>query len=96
MMDTSTTVPVSSTRVEASRAPVRSEAASTGAVIILQLFAITLFVFPSDTVIRPIGASGYLASLVALLGLAIWLVACAIRSGGPCSCCGRWCSCPTA
>jgi hypothetical protein len=78
MMDTSTTVPVSSTRVEASRAPVRSEAASTGAVIILQLFAITLYVFPSDTVIRPIGASGFLASLVALLALAVYFVACAI------------------
>ncbi|HLN41902.1 MAG TPA: O-antigen ligase family protein [Acidimicrobiales bacterium] len=43
------------------------------AVVLLQVFVITLFVFPSDTVIKTIGAAGFVASLVAMLAFATWL-----------------------
>jgi hypothetical protein len=39
----------------------------------LQIFAIAVMVFPSDTVIRPIGASGYPASLVGVLVFGIFV-----------------------
>ncbi len=42
------------------------------AVQMLQAFAITLMVFPSDAVIRPIGAAGYPAGLVGLLAFGVW------------------------
>ena len=45
------------------------------AVIVLQLFALTIMLFPSDTVIKPIGANGYVASLVALSAFGLWVVA---------------------
>jgi hypothetical protein len=45
------------------------------AVPILQLFAITLMLIPSDTVIRAIGASGYPASLVAMFAFFAFIVA---------------------
>ena len=45
------------------------------AVIVLQLFALTIMLFPSDTVIKPIGANGYVASLVALTAFGLWVVA---------------------
>src|SRR5689334_1545094 len=48
---------------------------SDATVVILQLFAFGLLVVPSDAVIRPIGASGYLASLLALLAAGVWIVA---------------------
>jgi len=44
------------------------------AVVLLQIFAITLMVFPSDTVIKAIGATGFVAALVAMFGFAAWLV----------------------
>jgi len=42
------------------------------AVVLLQIFAITLMVFPSDTVIKAIGATGFVAALVAMFGFAAW------------------------
>jgi O-Antigen ligase len=39
----------------------------------LRLFAFTLFLFPSDVVLRVIGAQGYVAGLVAFALLAAWL-----------------------
>ncbi|GAB3814660.1 O-antigen ligase family protein [Micromonospora zhanjiangensis] len=42
------------------------------AAALLQVFVVTVFVFPSDAVIRIIGAQGYLASLVAMLLFAGW------------------------
>ena len=44
------------------------------AVILLQIFAITLMVFPSDTVIKAVGAAGFVAALVAMFAFAAWLV----------------------
>jgi len=44
------------------------------AVVLLQIFAITLMVFPSDTVIKAVGAAGFVAALVAMFGFAAWLV----------------------
>ena len=45
------------------------------AVPMLQLFALTVMVIPSDTVIRAIGANGYPASLVGMFGFAVFLAA---------------------
>ena len=42
------------------------------AVRIVQVFAITLMVIPSDVVLKAIGAAGYVASLVALFGFAVY------------------------
>ena len=44
------------------------------AVILLQVFVITLMVFPSDTVIKAVGAAGFVAALVAMFGFVVWLV----------------------
>jgi hypothetical protein len=57
--------------------PVEREGArrTASAVIVLQLFALTILLFPSDTVIKPIGANGYVASLVALTAFGLWAVA---------------------
>src|SRR3954454_11039055 len=44
------------------------------AVLLLQAFVIALFVIPSDTVIKPIGAVGYPASLI---GVFVFVVYCA-------------------
>jgi O-antigen ligase len=44
------------------------------AAAMLQAFTIAAFVLPTDTVIRVIGAQGYVASLIALLLLAAWVV----------------------
>jgi hypothetical protein len=54
----------------ASRIPARSHA-----VPILQLFALTVMVFPSDSVIEAIGATGYLAALVGMFMFAAYLAA---------------------
>ena len=43
------------------------------AVLFLQVFAVTLFVVPSDTVIKPIGAGGYLAALIGMFAFAALL-----------------------
>jgi O-Antigen ligase len=44
------------------------------AVLLLQIFAITLLVFPSDTIIKAIGAAGFVAALVAIFGFVAWLM----------------------
>jgi O-antigen ligase len=44
------------------------------AALMLQAFTLSAFVLPTDTVIRVIGAQGYVASLIAMLLLAAWLV----------------------
>jgi O-antigen ligase len=51
-----------------------------GARVLLQVFAISLFVFPSDAVIKPIGASAYVAGLVALFAFAVWVTLTALGS----------------
>ena len=56
----------------------RRKVTASGAVALLQIFAVTLYVFPSDTVIEAIGASGYVAGLVGLLVFAAWIGATAI------------------
>ena len=40
----------------------------------LQLFALTLMIIPSDTIIKPIGAAGYPASLVGMFTFAAFIV----------------------
>ena len=55
--------------VKPTRSPTRAQA-----VILLQVFAVALFLFPSDTVIKAIGAGGFVAALVAMLAFGAWLV----------------------
>lgn len=52
---------------------VRSISSRTRAVILLQGFALTLFVIPSDTVIKAIGAGGYAAALIGMFAFAAYL-----------------------
>ena len=52
---------------------VRSVSSRTRAVLLLQAFALTLFVFPSDTVVKVIGAGGYVAALVGMFAFAAYL-----------------------
>ena len=52
---------------------VRSVSSRTRAVLLLQVFALTLFVFPSDTVVKVIGAGGYVAALVGMFAFAAYL-----------------------
>ena len=52
---------------------VRSMSSRSRAVLLLQVFAVTLFMVPSDTVIKPIGAGGYLAALIGMFGFAAFL-----------------------
>jgi hypothetical protein len=52
---------------------VRSISSRTRAVLVLQVFALTLFVFPSDTVVKVIGAGGYPAALVGMFAFAAFL-----------------------
>ena len=52
---------------------VRSMSSRSRAVLLLQVFAVTLFVVPSDTVIKPIGAGGYLAALIGMFAFAALL-----------------------
>ncbi|HEX3293064.1 MAG TPA: O-antigen ligase family protein [Solirubrobacterales bacterium] len=52
---------------------VRSISSRTRAVILLQAFALTLFVIPSDTVIKAIGAGGYAAALIGMFAFAAYL-----------------------
>jgi hypothetical protein len=44
-----------------------------GAIGILQTFVIALWVFPSDYIIRTVGAMGYVAGLVGMFAFAVWL-----------------------
>jgi O-antigen ligase len=61
-----------SIRVETvGRSPLR-DAGKEGAIKTLQVYAITLMVFPSDMVIKAVGAGGYVASLVAMFVFAAW------------------------
>jgi O-antigen ligase len=53
---------------------VRSLSSRFRAVLLLQVFAVALFVIPSDTVIKAIGAGGYPAALVAMFGFAAYAV----------------------
>jgi O-antigen ligase len=52
---------------------VRSMSLRSRAVLLLQVFAVTLFVFPSDTVIKVIGADGYPAGLIGMFAFAAFL-----------------------
>jgi O-Antigen ligase len=52
---------------------VRSMSSRSRAVHLLQVFALTLFVIPSDTVISAIGAEGYAAGLIGMFGFAAFL-----------------------
>jgi O-Antigen ligase len=45
------------------------------AVLMLQLFALTVMVFPSDAVIAAIGATGYLAALIGMVVFAVFVAA---------------------
>jgi hypothetical protein len=54
----------------AARVPFRSHA-----VPMLQLFALTVMVIPSDTVIKAIGAQGYAAALIGMLAFAAFMAA---------------------
>jgi O-antigen ligase len=45
------------------------------AVVLLQIFAVTLMVFPSDTVIKAVGGAGYVAALVSYVIFLCWAVA---------------------
>lgn len=53
----------------------RPIASRSHAVPLLQLFALTLMVIPSDTVIRAIGAGGYPAGLIGMFAFAVFLAA---------------------
>jgi O-Antigen ligase len=50
-------------------------AAGSHAVLMLQLFALTVMVLPSDAVIEAIGATGYLAALIGMFMFAVYLAA---------------------
>ena len=52
---------------------VRSMSSRSRAVLLLQVFALTLFVIPSDTVIPAIGAGGYAAGLIGMFAFAAFL-----------------------
>lgn len=49
-------------------------AGSRQAAVMLQVFIVAAFAFPSDTVIRVIGAQGYVASLVSILLFLAWVL----------------------
>lgn len=49
-------------------------AGSRQAAFVLQLFIVTAFLFPSDTVIRVVGAQGYVAALVSVMLFLAWVV----------------------
>jgi O-antigen ligase len=53
----------------------RIAARSNSAVLLLQVFAVTVMVFPSNAVIKAIGAVGYLAALVAYFVFLAWVAA---------------------
>ncbi len=62
---------------------VRSMSSRSRAVILLQVFAVALFVVPSDTVIKPIGAGGYAAALIGMAGFAAFLAVCLLGLHNP-------------
>ncbi len=43
------------------------------AVVLLQVFVVALFLFPSDTVIKAVGAAGFAGFFVAIVALGAWL-----------------------
>jgi len=52
---------------------VQAEGHVTGGVRILQIVALTLMIFPSDWVYKPIGADGFVAGILALLAFLTWI-----------------------
>ena len=62
---------------------VRSTSSRSRAVILLQVFAVTLFVVPSDAVIKVIGAGGYAAALIGMFAFAAFLTVITARSPQP-------------
>jgi hypothetical protein len=56
------------------RATADERSSSSDAVVALQLFAIAVMVFPSDMVIKPIGAVGYPASLFGIVVFGVYFV----------------------
>jgi O-antigen ligase len=58
-----------------SMARTRPVAIRNHAVPLLQVFALTLMLFPADGIIKPIGAGGYVAALVAYVAFLAWLAA---------------------
>jgi hypothetical protein len=62
-------------RVGLSIGRARHVPARSHAVLILQLFALTIMVIPADTVIKAIGAQGYAAALVGMFAFAAFLAA---------------------
>ena len=61
----------------------RSTSSRSRAVILLQVFAVALFVIPSDTVLKPIGAGGYAAALIGMFGFAVFLSVCLLGFHNP-------------
>ena len=51
---------------------VRSLPSRSHAVPVLQAFAVTLMVIPSDTVIKPVGGAGYPAALIGMFAFVAW------------------------
>jgi hypothetical protein len=52
----------------------KRQVTSRQAALMLQIFVIAAFVFPSDTVIRVIGAGGYVSSLIAMALFTAWVL----------------------
>jgi O-Antigen ligase len=61
------------TRAEPTVDDHEQDSSRSDAVVLLQLFALTVMIFPSDTVIGPIGAAGYPASLVGVFIFLLFL-----------------------
>ena len=55
--------------------PGRRLAQRIDAILLLQVFAVTLMVFPSDSVIKAIGGDGFVAALVAYILFLLWVSA---------------------
>jgi O-Antigen ligase len=66
---------VSVSRIGVSLGNARYVPSSSHAVPVLQAFALAMFVIPSDTVIKPIGAGGYPAALIGMAAFAAFLAA---------------------
>jgi cell division protein FtsW (lipid II flippase) len=68
-------MPAAIPRAAASISAARLIPARSHAVPMLQLFALTVMVIPSDTVIKAIGAQGYVAALVGMFAFAAFMAA---------------------
>lgn len=58
-------------------------ATSRVSVVMLQVFAVTLFVFPSNSVVRIVGANGYVAAIVGFACLGVWALNVALGTHNP-------------